>query len=97
MTNILPPNILPVDELRRMLRHIESQLPSIMHLPISSDDTLHFYQYLKTHVLKADRQIYSSLMYLYRTEHNSSKYMTFSTYQSHTVTFQLSTKATTNT
>ena len=27
-----------------------------MHLPISSDDTLHFYWYLKTHMLVADGQ-----------------------------------------
>ena len=49
-TNILSPDILPMEDLRNMLRHIESQLPSTMHLPISSDDTLHFYQYLNTHV-----------------------------------------------
>ena len=45
-TNILSPDILPADELRSMLRHIECQLPIKMHLPISLDDTLHFYQYL---------------------------------------------------
>ena len=39
-----------------MLRHTESELPSIMHLCISSDDTLHFYQYLSTLVLIADGQ-----------------------------------------
>ena len=37
-----------------MLRHIESELPSMMHLPISSDNTLHLYKYLNTHVLVAD-------------------------------------------
>ena len=42
VTNILSPDILLVEELRGMLRYIESQLPSIMHLPISSDNTLHF-------------------------------------------------------
>ena len=42
-TNILSPDILLVEECRCMLRHIESQLLSIMHLPISSDNTLHFY------------------------------------------------------
>ena len=35
MTNILLPDILPVEELRTMLWHIELQLPSIVHLPIS--------------------------------------------------------------
>ena len=39
-TSILPPEILPVEDLRNMLRHIESELPSRMHLPISIDDTL---------------------------------------------------------
>ena len=32
-TNILSPHILPVKVLRNMLRHIESKLPSTMHLP----------------------------------------------------------------
>ena len=40
-TNILSPYILPMAALRSMLRHIESELPSTMHLPISSDGTLH--------------------------------------------------------
>ena len=56
MTNILSPNLVPVEESRNMLRHIKSQLPSPMYLPISSDETFHFYQYLKTYVLTADRQ-----------------------------------------
>ena len=55
-TNILSPDILPVEELGTMLRHTEVQLPPIMHLPISMDDTIHFYQYPKTHVLVADGQ-----------------------------------------
>ena len=48
MTKHVVTNILPAEELRNM--YIKSQQPSIMHLPISLDDTLHFYQYLKTHV-----------------------------------------------
>ena len=56
MTNILSPNVLPVEELKNMLRHIRSQLPSTVHLPTSLDDTLHFYWYVKTHVLIADKQ-----------------------------------------
>ena len=55
-TNLLSPNILPVEDLRNMLRHIESELPSTMHLPISLDDTLHFYWYLNTQVLIAEGQ-----------------------------------------
>ena len=56
ITNILSPDTLLVEDLRNMLRLIESELPSIMHLPISLDGTLHFYQYLSTHVLIAGRQ-----------------------------------------
>ena len=43
MTNILSPDILPVEVLGTMLRHIEVQVSSIMHLPISLDNRLHFY------------------------------------------------------
>ena len=43
ITNILSPDILTVEDLRNMLRHIKSELPSMMHLPISLDNTLHFY------------------------------------------------------
>ena len=39
-----------------MLTHIEEALPSTMHLPVSSDDTLYFYRYPCTHVLIADEQ-----------------------------------------
>ena len=75
MTNILSPDILPVEELRHMLRHIKSQLPLTLHLPISLDDALYFYQYLKTHVPTADRQFLLLINVPIQTEHNSSKYM----------------------
>ena len=55
-TGILSPHILPIDDLREMLKHIQETLPSTMHLPISSEDTLHFYRYLCTHILIADEQ-----------------------------------------
>ena len=55
-TNVLSPDILSAEYLRNMLKHLESELPSMMHLPISSDNTLHFYQYLSTHVPITDRQ-----------------------------------------
>ena len=55
-TDVLSPDILPVADLRNILKHIESELPSTVHLPISSDNTLHFYWYLSTHVLIADGQ-----------------------------------------
>ena len=78
--NVLSPNTLSVEDPRNMLRHIESKLPPMMHPPISSDNTLHFYHYLSMHVLIADRQflLLYSLMFPYKTEHNSSKYMKFS-------------------
>ena len=56
MTNILSPDILLVEELGTMLRHIEVQLTSVMHLPISLDNTLHIYWYLKTCMLVVDEQ-----------------------------------------
>ena len=49
-------DILPLEDLRSMLRHIESELPSTIHLPLSLDNTLHFYQYLNTHVLIVEGQ-----------------------------------------
>ena len=55
-TNVLSPDVLPVEDLRNMLRHIEYELPPMMHQPISPDNTLHFYQYLSTYVLIADGQ-----------------------------------------
>ena len=55
-TGILSPHVLPVEDLREMLKHIEATLPSTMHLPISSEDTLHFYRYLCTHILIANVQ-----------------------------------------
>ena len=39
-----------------MLIDIEAELPSTIHLPVSSDDTLHFYRYWHTHILVAEEQ-----------------------------------------
>ena len=58
-TGILSPHVLPVQDLGEMLKHIEEMLPSTMHLPISSEGTLHFYRYLHTHVLITDEQFLS--------------------------------------
>ena len=55
-TRILSPCVLPIEDLKQMLSHIEETLPPAMHLPVSSEDTLHFYRYLHTHVLIANRQ-----------------------------------------
>ena len=56
MTGTLLPHVLPVDDLQKMLTHIEEVLPSTMHLAVSSKDTLHVYRYLFTHVLNPDEQ-----------------------------------------
>ena len=56
ITYVVSPDIFPLADLRNMLKHIESELPPTMHLPISSDNTLHFYWYLSRHVLIADGQ-----------------------------------------
>ena len=55
-TGILSPHILPVMDLQKMLIHIEETLPPMLHLPVSSDNTLHFCRYLHTHVLIANKQ-----------------------------------------
>ena len=52
----LSPHILPVMDIQKMLIHIKETIPSMLHLPVSSDDTLHFYRYLCTHVLIANKQ-----------------------------------------
>ena len=36
------PHILPITDLIQMPSHIEETLPPTMHLPVSSEDTLHF-------------------------------------------------------
>ena len=52
----LSPHICLIMDLKKMLPHIEETLPPTLHLPVSSEDTLHFYHYLQTHVLIANRQ-----------------------------------------
>ena len=52
----LSPHILPVVDLQRMLKHIADTLPAMLHLSISPEDTLHFYRYLRTHVLIENKQ-----------------------------------------
>ena len=42
-TGTLSPLILPITDLKKMLSHIEETLPSTLHLPVASEDTLHFY------------------------------------------------------
>ena len=52
----LSPHVLPVTDLQKMLQHIADALPPTLHLPISSEDTLHFYRYLRTHILIENKQ-----------------------------------------
>ena len=52
----LLPHVLPVIDLQKMLQHIADTLPPTLHLPISPEDTLHFYRYMHTHVLIKDKQ-----------------------------------------
>ena len=42
-TGTLSPHILPITDLKKMLSHIEETLPPTLHVPVSSEDTLHFY------------------------------------------------------
>ena len=44
-SSILSPHVLPVVDLQKMLQHIADTLPPTLHLPISPEDTLHFYRY----------------------------------------------------
>ena len=57
-SGILSPHILPTVDLQKMLLQIADTLPPTLHLPVSPDDTLHFYRYLHTHVLHANKQFY---------------------------------------
>ena len=42
-TGTLSPHVLPIEDLRQMLSHIEEALPLTVHLPVSSKNMLHFY------------------------------------------------------
>ena len=55
-SGILSPHVLPVPDLQKMLQHIADSLPPTLHLPISPEDTLHFYRYLCTHILIENKQ-----------------------------------------
>ena len=55
-TSTLTPHLIPVPDLQKMLYQMESELPPNMHLPIPSSDLLHFYRYLRSHVLVEESQ-----------------------------------------
>ena len=52
----LSPSVLPVVNLQKMQSHIADALPPTLHLPVSPDNTLHFYRYLCTSVLIKNKQ-----------------------------------------
>ena len=55
-TGTLTPHLIPVPDLQQMLYQIESEPPPNMHLPIPSSNPLHFYRYLRMHVLVEENQ-----------------------------------------
>ena len=55
-TGTLTPHLIPVPDLQHMLNKIETELPPNMHLPIPASDPLHFYRYLRCHVLVENNQ-----------------------------------------
>ena len=52
----LSPHVLPGIHLQKMLQHIADTQPPSLHLPISPEDTLHFYRYLCTDILMENKQ-----------------------------------------
>ena len=46
----------PIMDLQKMLQHIADTLPPTLHLPLSPEDTLHFYRYLYIHILIENKQ-----------------------------------------
>ena len=60
MTGTLSPHILAIMDLKKMLSHIEETLPSTLHLPVSSENTLHFHWYLHMHVFDCQQAIPTS-------------------------------------
>ena len=52
----LSSHVLPIIDLQKMLQHIADTLPPTLHLPISPEDTLHFYRYQHTHVVIENKQ-----------------------------------------
>ena len=57
-SGILSLHVLSFTDLQNMLRHIADTLPPTLHLPISPEDTLHFYRYLCTHILIENKQVF---------------------------------------
>ena len=55
-TGTLSPHVLPITDCQKMLSHIEETLLPTLHLLVLLEDTLHFYPYLCTHILIANKQ-----------------------------------------
>ena len=55
-TGTLSLHILPIMDLKKMLSQIGETLLCTLHLPVSSEDALHFYCYCCTHVLITNKQ-----------------------------------------
>ena len=77
-TSTLTPHPIPIPDLQQMLYRIESELPPNMHLPIQSSDPLHFYRYLRTHILVEGNQF---LLLIDVPIQDRSKFTKSSTYQ----------------
>ena len=56
-SGILSPHVLLVMDLQKMLSRIADAIPPMLHLPVSPDDTMHFYIYLCTHILIESKQL----------------------------------------
>ena len=89
-TGTLSPHTLPIMDHKRILSHIEDTLPSTLHLPVSSEDTLHFYQYLHTHVLIADKQFLLQIDLLLQDQSQQLSIYKISLWIFHMVILQLS-------
>ena len=76
-TGIISPCVLP--NLQEMLIHIKAELPSTMHLPATSDDILHFYKYLCTHILIVEEQFLLLIDVPIQDMHRNLKSTKFST------------------
>ena len=55
-SGILSPHVVPIIDLQKILLHIADTPPPTLHLPISPEDTLHFYRNLCTHILIENKQ-----------------------------------------
>ena len=74
-TGLLSPHVLPVEDLRKMLIHIEEALPSTMHLPVLQRIHLTSTDTYAPMFWKQINSFFYSLMHPYRITHSNLKYM----------------------